>query len=212
MTIAKVTPATAPRDHAQLIRLGRFQLRQLAQDVGLMSDEDRKSSFTAHTVDQQAQDVLTALIALDRGATISPAPVAAAAAPVETPPAPPAEKAPSKRTPRNSGGAPAAEVPAQPAAATMVDLSPVVALLDELKSKSLGNDVTIASRLDTTIATLNAISAKVDGLQNILAANLTLGLMLAEQVLGGGRDEVLGVVLEDMKDVLAKVAGGKAKK
>jgi hypothetical protein len=66
-----MTIATAPRTREGLIALGRFGLRKLAQELGLISSADDEASFNGRvafmgsSTEQQAKRVLEALHAVD---------------------------------------------------------------------------------------------------------------------------------------------------
>lgn len=63
--IAKQTPATAPRDVAALARLGRFNLRDLAGQLGLFGTDEQNMAFMGLTTDKQAEEVFNALKRFD---------------------------------------------------------------------------------------------------------------------------------------------------
>lgn len=185
-TVSKASPASAPRDKEGLVRLGRFQLRALANELGLLTSEESKNAFMAMSVDEQAGAVLDALKLQDKGGGGS---APAAAAPAEKP----------KRTPVSASAmkesAPAAS---DSGAGNGVVLEGIKNVLEDVKL------------LHDKIDVLNERAEKAEA---VAAVAINLSLMLAEQVLGGGRPEVLGMAIEDLADTVKALSGvGKAKK
>lgn len=186
-TVSKASPASAPRDKEGLVRLGRFQLRALANELGLLTSEESKNAFMAMSVDEQAGAVLDALKLQDKGGGGS-AP-AAAAAPAEKP----------KRTPVSASAmkesAPAA---GDSGAGNGLVLEGIKNVLEDVKL------------LHDKIDVLNERAEKAEA---VAAVAINLSLMLAEQVLGGGRPDVLGMAIEDLADTAKALSSvGKAKK
>ena len=186
-TVGKTTVNTAPRDKGQLVRLGRFQLRALALELGLVATEDSKTAYAAMTVEDQAQAILDALKA-QGGAPSAPS----------APASPAADK--PKRTPV---GAPQTQAPTQAPADTSGNLDVVM----EVLTKVLENTALLHEKID-------AINEKLGRSEIDSALGLTLGLMLAEQSMGAGRDDILTAVFEDAPGIQAKVTAtlGKGKK
>lgn len=60
--IGKATPNTAPIDIEGLIRLGKYQLRSLATELGMFTNENEKVAFTGLPTPKQADVVLRALL------------------------------------------------------------------------------------------------------------------------------------------------------
>lgn len=185
-TVSKASPASAPRDKEGLVRLGRFQLRALANELGLLTSEESKNAFMAMSVDEQAGAVLDALKLQDKGGGGS---APAAAAPAEKP----------KRTPVSASAmkesAPAAS---DSGAGNGVVLEGIKNVLEDVKL------------LHDKIDVLNERAEKAEA---VAAVAINLSLMLAEQVLGGGRPEVLGMAIEDLADTVKALSSvGKAKK
>lgn len=185
-TVSKASPASAPRDKEGLVRLGRFQLRALANELGLLTSEESKNAFMAMSVDEQAGAVLDALKLQDKGGGGS---APAAAAPAEKP----------KRTPVSASAmkesAPAAS---DGGAGNGVVLEGIKNILEDVKL------------LHDKIDVLNERAEKAEA---VAAVAINLSLMLAEQVLGGGRPEVLGMAIEDLADTVKALSSvGKAKK
>lgn len=87
MAMAKLSVDNAPRDKAGLIEKGRFHIRELAKELGVLETEESKNAFMALTTDDMAKEVLKVLQAVDQqGGRAVPEPAA-----------------PKQRTPRNEG-------------------------------------------------------------------------------------------------------------
>jgi hypothetical protein len=208
-SIASPTVQTAPRDFEALKRMGRFGLRQLAQQLDIISagEDDasvaRKTSFMGMNTEQQAQAILTALAAVDAGGG-QPAPVAA---PTQTAPAPTngaanGEAKPSglRRTPVNKTtetpqqtSAPAAT---QPAPQSVMDLSPFMKGLEQ----SLKNEATL-------MANMVELFSRFDALKTQLGVATSAILLVGERTLEADRQEILTAAIEDTQAVLDLVMG-----
>lgn len=89
------SPATAPRDLQQLMRLGRFNLRKLAEEIGILNAQedpvslDTRQTFMGMNTEEQARTVLQYLQNMDANGGSAPAPQAAPTpAPAAPAPAP----------------------------------------------------------------------------------------------------------------------------
>jgi len=182
---AQITIETAPRDPAELKKVGRFMLRNLAESLGFFTDEESKGKFMAGSNDDQAEAIALKLKALDaNGGKSASAPAAAASVP--------------KRTPSNGKRASAAE--AAPAAAAAPDnaVTQLISIIDDLK----GQVGELTGAIDNLSAQLDDTQTAVKGTNRLLVISLALNLTLAEQVLGAGRNDVIKAVMDDQNDVL----------
>ena len=66
MTTTKTSVATAPRDLEALKKQGRFNLRCLAEELGVFSNEQSKSSFMSMAHDAQAENIFKMLKDVDK--------------------------------------------------------------------------------------------------------------------------------------------------
>lgn len=177
-SLAKLTKENAPRNHTELAKIGRFQLRQLADELGLFTSEDVKMAYQVLDTKDQAQQVLDALNALDKGGGGAP--------PADAP------TTKTKRQPKTSEDAP----PAGGGGGSDPRVGQVLEVL-EAQGKVLTN-----------------ISVQLEGLRALVATSASLTLLVGEQALGAGRQEILAAALDDIGVVLKQVGDsmGKAKK
>jgi hypothetical protein len=205
-SIASPTVQTAPRDFEALKRMGRFGLRQLAQQLDIISagEDDasvaRKTSFIGMNTEQQAQAILTALQNVDGGG--APAPAPAQTAPASTNGVANGEAKPSglRRTPVNKATETPQQTPApattNPAPQSVMDLSPFMKGLEQsLKNEAalMANMVELFSRFDTLKTQVGVATSAI--------------LLVGERTLGADRQEILTAAIEDTQAVLDLVMG-----
>ena len=143
MTTLKEMPVDeAPRDFVQLNKLGKFQLRTLAKNLGLLEDETAKMNFITSPQEQQAQSVCEALKEYDK---------TKAAGPVPTSPAPAAEK--PKRQPRTTDDKAAAAAPSG------MDMSEVLKAI-EASEKRIASLIEALTNLVAASMTLTLVAAE----------------------------------------------------
>lgn len=225
-TMASVTLQTAPRNVDELSQIGRFQLRRLADQLGLCADEPSKQAFMGMSSPVQAQAVLTKLLEHDKGgANGAPAngAVAQAQAPAapQTPPAQ-AQAAPAetpKRQPKTASD-PGTAAQGQVDAATQVvealqgvagKLGDLIQKFDRVAKSSDAAGISseqVKGQVNALIAELGklnpylqSLSEAMKGVVQMQCVVTTLNLMLAEQVLGAPRDEVLQAAIADAPGV-----------
>jgi hypothetical protein len=206
-SIASPTVQTAPRDFEALKRMGRFGLRQLAQQLDIISagEDDasvaRKTSFMGMNTEQQAQAILTALQNVDGGGG-APAPAPAQTAPASTNGAANGEAKPSglRRTPVNKATETPQQTPApaitNPAPQSVMDLSPFMKGLEQsLKNEAalMANMVELFSRFDTLKTQVGVATSTI--------------LLVGERTLQADRQEILTAAIEDTQAVLDLVMG-----
>lgn len=186
-TVSKASITSAPRDKDQLVRLGRFQLRALAGDLGLLGTEESKSAFMALPVDDQASAVADALKEADKsGGGKTEAPAAAAEKPKRSPV--PQSSMKSESSSEGNGG------------------GDNKAVLDGLGK--------ILEDIGNVHEKLNVLNDRAIKAEKMAAAGMTLSLMLAEEVMqGAARPDVLKAALDDYAEVLKSFEPeGKGKK
>jgi len=209
VAVATVNIDAAPRDVATLAKLGRYQLRRLAETLGVFTSEKDMSNFLSEPQENQAQTVQAALARHDanRGTNGAQAPMAAPAAVAEPVPATTARRG---RQPSNNG-ANGAATPA-PEAVTVpggvLDLGPIVGAIAEMNTLLAG----VSSRLDAVeSAVKNGQKETLTQLRAATAvAKVQLGFtgLLAEQVLGAPRDEILADAVKDGEAFMQKLGKG----
>lgn len=200
MTSTQVTVETAPRDLEGLKKAGRFNLRVLAQELGLFEKEADKTAFMQASNDQQAETVLKYLLEKDGGpkATGKGGGGVATGRSPSTKNAGKAAGTVSKATgdaSAGSGGGGAA------AGSTSVGAGAekILQKLGELIEKVEGFTASVDNLADR-VSHLEGISA---GTNRFVALSIGLSGKLAEQVLGAGLEQILDVTLDDMPAVEA---------
>lgn len=86
---SNLNKSNAPRDLATLCRAGRFQLRQLATELGVLNDPAAAAAFQGMPTDEQARQVKEALDSYDRANGGSPQPTQQQMPPQMAPQMPP---------------------------------------------------------------------------------------------------------------------------
>lgn len=179
MALTKLTIETAPRDRQELVEKGRFNLRALATELGMLQTEDTKSAFMSQSTEEQAKQVLEALQAYDKQGNGG-------------------KTSRTKRTPEKHpdyGKQPAAAAATAPADAP-ADTSRLEALLSEVRESQ-----------QQLAALGEKVVAGLERLEKIAGASTSLSLLFSEEVLKSGRDEVLGAALEDAAAVVDTIVG-----
>lgn len=240
MTMSAVTVATASRDPEVLAQSGRFQLRRLAEQLDMWPDEAAKTAFMSLSNAAMAQTVAAKLKEEDaKGGGKAPAASAPATngavqqqqqAPAETPATPPpAATKPAKRQPTTpSDPGPGAAVGNTDAAAQVVaSLQSVVNGLTQLtkdlqtasqsSEQSAANSQQVKEQVSVLIGELEklnpwltATSGALKGIVQMQCTGLALNLLLAEQVLGASRTEVLQAAIADSAELEKQLFPGAA--
>lgn len=83
--VGAYTVESAPREPEKLANIGRFQLRRLGDELGLLNTEQKKNAFMSGTPAEMAQAVSAALKIRDGGGSLTPV-APAPAAPAQEPP------------------------------------------------------------------------------------------------------------------------------
>lgn len=202
MTSTQISIETAPRDLEGLKKVGRFNLRILAQAIGLFETEANKTAFMQATNDQQAETIMKLL--QEKDGVSKPAAGkggAGAGAATRSPSTKNAGKAAS--TAGKATGAPAAGTGggagAEGGTGVGAGAAAILASIKELKETVDGFQASIEN-LQASVDQLQGISA---GTNRFVALSIGLAGKLAEQVMGASLDQILEVVLEDMPAVEA---------
>lgn len=187
MTTTQVTAQSAPRDTEGLSKLGRFNLRILAQEIGMFDSEANKGAFMSLNSEGQVKAVQAKLAELD-GATAS------------TPARTPSNKGAKGGAKAAANGA-AAATPAASQAAPAAGAAPAGAASAQLLAKLDA----MASAVEGLREEVSNLAGQLAQTQSMTAANnrfvtvaIGLSLKLAEQVLEAGAEQVLGAVIDDM--------------
>lgn len=226
MSVSSVslTIQNAPRDPKPMLDAGRFQIRRLANEIGLFGDEAAKEAFMQLTPEGQAEAVCMKLKEIDTTG-VMPASQPASQMQMTPPQAPmqgtplmaPPQAAPpatSRRQPRTSTDAAAPAAGLDPAAAIVEHLKSIGAQLQQLSKQTEQANViadknqektakvqellnTLCSELEKLNPFLSGLTETMKGLMNLQYSSLALNLMLAEQVLNGNRNDILTEAFRD---------------
>jgi len=198
MTLAAIDPVNAPRDLQELVRKGRFQIRKLADDLKIIEDPEKRAAFLGRNTEQQAQEVLAALLAHDKGAN-GVANGAAAAAPADT-------GSKLKRTPVNKGTVQTNEAPVSTASTGSAAPFSIAPLMEALKETS--------GKLDAVLSNQAVILERLENLTGLSGLATATSLLVGETTLNASRADILAAAMEDVTMVIKECgeALGKAKK
>lgn len=185
---------TAPRDAAELSKIGRFNLRNIATALGLMQNEKEKAEFMALANEQMGAVIAPVLHELDKAKNGSPK--GAAAKPAEQP----------VRTPVTSQSRPAVQAQNQaepaPGAVGVVEL---VRALDAVKLAVAETSQALQGRFDNVESGLETVRAILKGTNRILLTNMALSLFLAEEVLKTDRAAIIKTAHDDVQGLVASL-------
>jgi hypothetical protein len=165
MTATVMNAENAPRDKAKLVAAGSFQLRKIAESLGLLEDQEAKLGFGKLLPDERADFILTKLIDWDAGKGKAGAPANGTPAPAAQAPAPTAE------TP---GASVAAVDPASFQAAQAATAGPGVAGTQRKPKVAAANGAGPAPEGDVgaIVATMDALTKAVQGQGTAVSAAL----------------------------------------
>jgi hypothetical protein len=201
MTATQISVSTAPREIEGLKKAGRFNLRVLAQELGLFENEAAKTAFMSASNDQQAETVLKYLLEKDGGPKTS-GKGGGGAASGRAPSTKNAGKGAAtngKATGEPAAGSGGGGTQATGGAAVGAGAEKILQKLQELIEKVDGFQGEIEN-LNNAVTQLQGISA---GTNRFVALSIGLSGQLAQQVLGAGLEQILDVTLEDMPAVEA---------
>lgn len=184
MTVTQMNIDTAPRDLEALTKTGRYNLRTVATQLGLMEGEKAKQAFMSLSQEDQAKTVLAALQEKDGGGKKAAASNGAAV-----------------RQPSNKGAkaatTKAATSDAAVATAGDVGAAQVIALLAGIK-ESLDS---LAERLESVESNVEGLESHVAGTNKLVSVALSLNLTLAENILGAPPAAVLQTSIDDVAGI-----------
>lgn len=196
MTTTALTIETAPRDLEALKKIGRFNLRTLANLLGIFESEAAKTSFMQATNDQQSDTIFKLLQERDGvgkasgkggGAATGRSPSTKNAGKAATGAAGAGKAAGSAAA--GSGGAQGAGAGAEA----------ILKAINELRDEYSG----LRESIDNLTASVTALQSISAGTNRFVALSIGLSGKLAEQVLQAPLDQVLEAVVEDMSTVEA---------
>lgn len=198
-TVGAYTIESAPREQEKLANIGRFQLRRLAEELGLLNTEQKKNAFMSGTPSEMAQAVSMALRTRDAsGGAVVSAPPMMQETPVQAPVAEAPVREPRTRTRVE------APVQAQEGTATPAFLSELRALNDNTRAELMGlNKLIKESGLADLLPKVERLEEAVVGLMEQNKFLFSIVLMVAEQhIRDASRTEILRTAAEDVPFVL----------
>jgi hypothetical protein len=216
MTTAKPSLETAPTTLEDMMKLGRFNLRLFAQELGLFATEESKASFMQLSNEGQAQALLAAADKLRKGGGKGkPAAAAGTGATQRTPST--GKAAATGRKPSTRVEEPPEETPAvDPAAArapattaAAAGTANTVKLMKDIAASCEG----IKGALETTDGSIVSVQSTLEAINMALWFNIALTVLQIEQAIQIGRDEIIEMALQEipgLKDTLNAAQPGGA--
>lgn len=199
MTTTQLSIETAPRDLEALAKQGRFNLRMLAEELGVFGTEASKQSFMGMSSEQQAENLLKLLQERDKPAGKGGGGGAAAGAGKRTPTT---AKADAAKNGKATGGAATGAGGGTQAAPAGENAGKLLEKLDAI----LKAQEELATRVDELTGAVEQLQSVGAGTNRFVTVAIGLSLKLAEQVLNAGPSQVLKAVMDDMPEVEAALA------
>lgn len=205
MTAVKISLDAAPTTMEEMLKMGRFNYRILAQELGMFNSEAEKAAFMQMASDKQAEALLAEVIRAKGGKGAA----AAAAAPTGRTPSTgkgkkPAEAPAPEEAPINDPAAARAPVTAAAAAGTanlVKQLGAIVASVEGIQEAVQGGNQSIITLQET-----------LEGIRATMIFNTALSLLQIEHLLAGqmSRDDIVGMALSEIpaiRDMLGGITG-----
>lgn len=198
MTQTAVTYADAPRDLDGIVKLGRFTLRLLGEEIPVYTNGDEKQAFLKMDTNAQAAAVLKAIQERDKrekgggGSKTTSKPAVT-------------------RTPSNKGAA--KENVEAPATGNVQggdvggNTAALFALLKEIKD----GQTALEEKVDALMNSTDTIQGQIAGNNKLVSVGVSLALQMSEQVLNTAADSVLTMAIEQLpgiEDQLNEIVGG----
>jgi hypothetical protein len=203
MTSAKLSLETAPTTLEEMLKIGRFNFRLLAQELGLFADDTAKASFMQLSNEGQAKALLDAATKLRGGGKGKPAAAAGAGATQRTP-----------ATGKTGGRKPATETAASTTQAQVEDPAAARAPATAAAAAGAANTVklmqTIAKTCEGIEGAISGTNQSVVELQSTLESmnlalwfNTALTLLQIEHTLAGevSRDDIIEMALSEIPNL-----------
>jgi hypothetical protein len=199
MTQTTVTYADAPRDLDGILKIGRFQMRLLGEDIPAYSNGDEKQAFLKMDSSGQAAAIFKAIQERDKrekGGSV---------AKTTTKPA-------VSRTPSNKGAA--KENVEAPAAGNVQgggdvggNTAALFALLKEIKD----GQAALEEKVDALAEGQGIIQGQIAGNNRLVSVGISLALQMSEQTLNAPAEAVLTMAIEQLPSIegtLNELVGG----
>ncbi len=202
MTTTQITVDTAPRDLEGLKKIGRFNLRLVAQQLGVFATEAAKAAFMQQPNDAQAETVKKLLDAHFGTKTTGSGGGGKAAGTGRQP----STKNAGKATTVTTTAEPAAEEAASTSSGSGgkaagggggENAAKLLAAIQGIRDDYAG----LREAVENLTASINQLQGISAGTNRFVAMSIGLTGKLAEQVLGAPLEQVLEVVVDDMPAV-----------
>lgn len=199
MTAVKLSLENAPTTLEEMLKIGRFNYRLFAQEVGLFNSEAEKASFMQLSNDKQAEALLAAVLRLKSGGKGKPAAAAGTRTPSTGKPAgrkPATESAAATQQPPIEDPA-AARAPATAAAAA--GAAGTVKLMQTIAKTCEG----IESAIGDTNQSVVGLQDALEGINLALWFNTALTVLQIEHTLAGqmSREEIIEMALGEIPNL-----------
>lgn len=215
--IQQMSVNNAPRDLDGLQKIGKYQLRRIAQELGKMNDQANVQAFMQLQLPNMAEAVCSWLKEYDATNGGAPAPQKMVAPPpvVEAPVVPPPVLAPPAAfggpPPLPSGRTPATGVSAPPSGGPGIpEITALIVAVQETKA----SQVALAKQMEGLMTSLGKIlevlprmQGNLNSLDNLSHVGLSLNLMLAEQHLQDARPAILEAACAEAKSLTTLLSG-----
>jgi len=200
MTTVKINLENAPNDYDGMLKLGRFNLRLLAQELGVFATEKDKAAFMQLKNEEQATELLS-LVQSKRGggkkpaASRQPATGKAGAATARKPAAAAEPEETEARTPVTDPAA--ARSPAT--AAVAAGASKTMELLKTISERCEG----MSGLAENVEGSLGGMQSSIEALSVAVMFNSALTLLSLEQAAAGqmSREEIVSMALEEIPGI-----------
>jgi hypothetical protein len=200
MTAVKICLETAPDNYEDMLKLGRFNLRLLAQELGVFASEKNKASFMQLKNEDQATE-LVSLVQQARGGG-GKKPAARQPATGKT--------GATKKPGAAATSAPAEETTRAPVTDPAASRAPATAAAAAGASKSLELLKVISERCEGMIGLAGNVEGALSGLQSSIESlsaavmfNSSLTLLSLEQAAAGqmSREDIISMALEEIPGI-----------
>lgn len=202
-TVSALTIETAPRDLEALKDQGRYRLRRLAEDLGIIKSDKEKADWMGATAEEMAQAVFKELQEYDTRTGGKTKTKKTKRQPVtkadesngQTGPAVPAPADGPAKAPAKAASAEMMVTPAAVQEDVRTLQSSITKLADKLE-EALSPEVE-----ESLMAEVAALSTMVANLEEKMMVQLALNLFLAEQVLEAPRMDILNDAIKTAEEI-----------
>jgi hypothetical protein len=189
------TIETAPRNESELGKLGRYELRTMAQNLGLMNSEEAKGAFMQLQNPEMAKQILPALLQYDKAK--------GGAAPAAKPPQTPVTS--ETKVPVSNGAGHKQPVNKDDTQGGL-GVAQLIEAITRLNVTVSEIATKLHERFDAIEATQEDHTTILRGTNRIAMTGISLSLMLAEEVLKAPRADVVRDAHSDVDGLVTVLA------